>query len=146
MNCEVPTIPLPIPLPAAAPGLTPLPGPTLRVKPLAERLLDPIVEVVSGGRRVAVIPAGRARAVVVVETELALPVLPELAVRLAGGGPEDAVRGTVRVEDGFRVVVGTKPDDGFLCDCRRPAEVDTESGFEACRLVGIMGEDGVFRL
>lgn len=49
--------------------------------------------------------------------------------------------------EGFRVVVGTNPAEGFLCDCLKPIEVEADSdGLEATLLVGTIGEDGTFRL
>lgn len=109
---------------------------------MAVRPLDPAV--VIGGLRVAAIPASRVRAVEAVEVELTLPELPVLALRLPFVARDEA--GTVSVEEGFLVVVGTKPDDGFRCDCRSPAEVEADSEFGAGRLAGAIGDDGVLRL
>lgn len=114
MYCDDPTIPLPMPLPTGRPGLTPLPGPTLRPRVTVLRLLGPAD--VTGGRRVAAMPAGRVRAVGAVDVELILPVLPLLTVRPVVVASAEVGLGTVRVDDGFRVVVGTKLDDGFRCD------------------------------
>ena len=139
LSCNAPTIPLP----AVKPGLSPLPGPTLLASPPPARLLGPAE--VTGGRRVAAIPAGLSRVADAVEFELTLPRLPVLAVLLLLLASDDAGRGTLRVEDGFRVVVGTKPDDGFLCDWRGPAD-ETESGFRTGRFAGTMGDEGMLRL
>jgi len=59
---------------------------------------------------VAAIPAGLDLVVDAVEVELILPVL---AVLFPFVAKDEAGRGTDKVEDGFRVVVGTKPEDGI---------------------------------
>ena len=100
---------------------------------------------VIGGRRLAAIPTGFARVMEAVDVELVLPMLPALAVRWLAARFE-AGRGTVPLDDGFLVVVGTKLDEGFRCDCRRVAVVDTEREFGATFLEGTTGEEGVFRL
>ena len=107
-----------IPLPAANPGLTPLPfaepvapnlpGPMLRVSPFPTRPFD--AAAVTGGRRVDV------RIADAVDVELPVPLLVVLIFLFVEIPNDDAGLGAASVDEGFREVVGTNPDDGFRWD------------------------------
>ena len=80
----------------------------LRVSPFPTRPLD--AAAVTGGRRVAV------RVADAVVVELPVPLLPVLMVLFVAIPNDDAGLGAASLDEGFRVVVGTKPDDGFRWD------------------------------
>ena len=137
--------PIPAPTPRPREGDTPRPGPTLLARVPAD--LVPAATEETGGRvldaanGLAAAVVGRVRVVVVLELDPTEPLLLRAAVLRVR--VEEVEVGRESVVDGFLVVVGLKPADGF----RTVLVLSLREEPETCRLAtGIAGDEGTLRL